>query len=469
MGLEENISKYLPTVRKPLFKVPFNQKLYWTGLVLVIYLILSQIRVFGIPNVPEVSSQLKFFEMVLASKIGSVVTLGIGPIVTAGILLQLLVGSKILNWDLTKQEYRKKFQVWNKLLAIIFSFLEAFAFTLSGFIPHDNTLFSILIISLQIAIGSIIVIYLDEIVSKWGIGSGVSLFIAAGVSVQIFNSIFSLAPLPIPQPLNPGPYVGNFWNFLFYSSINDNTNAIKSLIPIISTIIVICIVSFVSKISVPLPLSFGALRGFGRTWHLKLLYTSNIPVILAAALISNLTIMAGVTATEIVGQQKCGLLGCLDFNNNPVSGFIYYVTSPRSLLISDLIEGRIISSEVMKSITYILFLTSIATIFSVLWVNTAGMDPKTMTHQLIEMKLQIPGFRSSEMVMESLLNRYIPKLALAGGILIGLIAGTADIIGAIGTGTGILLTIMIIENMKEAIDRERKEEAHPLIRRFFEK
>lgn len=469
MSLEEKIITYLPTVKKPAFRLPFNAKLFWTGIVLITYLILSQVRVYGIPRLPEISTQLRFFETVLASRIGSIVTLGIGPLVTAGIVLQLLVGSKILNWDMTKEEYRKKFQLWDNLLAILFSFLEGFAFTLSGFIPHYGNIFSIVIISLQISIGGILVLYLDQIVSKWGIGSGVSLFIASGVATQIFNSVFSPLLLIQPSGLNQGPFVGNFWNFIHYAQLNDVQKAINSLIPLISTLIVIIIVSFVSKMSIDLPLSFGALRGFGRTWNLKLLYTSNIPVILAAALISNLTIIATLTSTlDPLTGESCGLLGCFDRNRNPSSGFIYYITAPRSLLISEIMNGTINIRDVIKGITYILFLMATATIFSVLWVNTASMDPKSVATQLKEMNLQIPGFRGSDLIVESVLNRYIPKLAVIGGLLIGLLAGFADIIGAIGTGTGILLTILIIENFYEIMKRERMEEAHPLIRRFIE-
>lgn len=468
-GFEKAIENYLPTIKKPGFKLPLNQKLFWTAIVLIVYIVLTQVRVFGIPKAPEISAQLRFFEIVLGSKIGSVMTLGIGPIVTAGIVLQLLVGSKIINWDLTKEEYRKKFQLWNKFLAIIFCLIEGFAFSLSGFVPIENTMEAIMLVSLQFALGGILVIYLDEIISKYGIGSGVSLFIVVGVTTQIFNSIFSPLILTSPQTLNPGPYVGNFFSFLYHVTNKNYFFAIEALIPIISTIIVILIVIWVNSLSVELPLAFGALRGFGRTWSLKLLYTSNIPVILAAALITNLTVMASVSSTPLPNNPgiKCSLLGCFDANNNAIDGIIYYISTPRSLLIADIIKGTVTQKEIIKGITYIIFLTIIATLFSVLWVNTAGMDAKSVASQLKGMNLQIPGFRSSDIVIESVLQKYIPNLAVIGGILIGLLAGLADIIGAIGTGTGILLTVMIIDNIYQALKRERVEEAHPLIRKFI--
>src|SRR3989344_7523725 len=90
------LEKIIPAVEKPTFKQDVNKRLVWTGGVLVLYLVLTHITVFGIPTSSEISQQLKFFELVLGSKIGSVMTLGIGPLVTAGILLQLLVGSKII-------------------------------------------------------------------------------------------------------------------------------------------------------------------------------------------------------------------------------------------------------------------------------------------------------------------------------------------------------------------------------------
>ena len=125
------VTKYIPSVEKPTYKQTFNTRLRWTGVALLMYFILSAITVFGIDEAANFE-QFRFFEIVLGSKFGSLMTLGIGPIVTSGILLQLLVGSKILDWDTTKPEEREKFQSWNKFLAVLLCFLEAAAFVLAG-------------------------------------------------------------------------------------------------------------------------------------------------------------------------------------------------------------------------------------------------------------------------------------------------------------------------------------------------
>jgi preprotein translocase subunit SecY len=108
-----------------------------------------------------------------------------------------------------------------------------------------------------------------------------------------------------------------------------------------------------------------------------------------------------------------------------------------------------------------------STIFSIFWVNTSGMDAKSVAEQLDSLGLQIPGYRKDPKVIESVLNRYIPNLAFLGGFFVGLLAAFADFIGALGSGMGILLTVMILYNYYEEISSQNLEEAHPIVRKIF--
>ncbi len=468
------IAKFLPAVEKPLYKQSFNARLQWTGIALLMYLVLSNITVFGI-DVSKVP-QLTFFEIVLGSKVGSLMTLGIGPIVTAGIILQLLVGSKIIDWDMTKSESKKKFQTWNKTLAIAFAFIEAIAYVLAGAIgPPPSEVILLSFVILQLAAGGVLVIFLDELVSKWGFGSGVSLFIAAGVAGQILIRAFSplaVCTLPggavgpcFPSELNPP--TGLVWNVIGGIIFGNTSALVDNLTPIIGTIAVFLLVIYVQAIRVEVPLAFSALRGFGRSWSLKLLYTSNVPVILTAALLANVQLMAraGMT-TDLNTGLSCGLMGCLNSQGQPVSGFVYYLSSPRGLLL-DIIKFQLTPSEVLRAFSYLTFLGLGAMLFSTFWVNTAGMDAKSVATQIESIGMQIPGYRRDPRIVESVLNRYIPPLAVLGGLTVGLLAAFADFLGAIGTGTGILLTVMIIYNYYEELRNQPLEEAHPWIRKIF--
>lgn len=468
------ISRYLPAVTKPTYKQSLNSRLKWTGIVLLVYLLLSNISVYGVP--PRTYEQFRFLEIVLGSKFGSLMTLGIGPIVIAGIILQLLVGSKILPWDMTKPEGRKKFQAWNKFLAIAFSFIEAVAYVLAGALGPEllaSGTFIITFVILQLAAGGILAIFLDEIVSKWGFGSGVSLFIAAGVSSQILIRAFS--PLTATcvawqfsacLPSEGNPPSGLLWNFLSSLFLGNVREMLINILPIVFTVIVFLIVIYAQGIRIDIPLTFGKLRGFGRTWSLKLFYTSNIPVILMAAFLANFQLMGRFGLQTTPDGLSCGPLGCFDQEGNPVSGVVYYLSPPTNLF-GDMITGVLTSSEILRALTYLTVLSLGAMIFSVFWVTTSGMSAKSVAEQLDSIGMQIPGYRRDPRIIEAVLNRYIPALTVLGGLAVGFLAAFSDFTGALGTGTGILLTVMILYNYYEQLSAQRLEEAHPLIRRIF--
>lgn len=467
----EKLARFLPAIEKPTYKQSFNTRLIWTGIALLLYLVLSYITVFGVS--PGQYEQFRFFEIVLGSKFGSIMTLGIGPIVTAGIILQLLVGSKILNWDTTKPEYRRKFQTWDKVLAVAFCFIEAAAYVLAGALPTTGGTPVIVFVIIQLAMGGLIVMLLDEIVSKWGFGSGVSLFIAVGVASQIL--IRAVSPLTSScsawefascLPSEGNQPVGLIWQFFISVLSGKNLIALTSLMPLIATVVVFLIVVYAQGINVEVPLSFSSVRGFGRSWPLKLFYTSNIPVILTAALLANVQLMARVGATTDSSGLTCGMMGCFDANGSPTSGLIYYLTSPKNLII-DIISLNITESEIIRAFTYMGLMVLGCVIFSVFWVSTSGMDAKSVSEQIEGIGMQIPGYRRDPRIIESVLNRYIPALTVLGGIAIGILASFADFTGALGTGTGILLTVMIVYNYYEELSRQNLQEAHPVVRKVL--
>jgi preprotein translocase subunit SecY len=482
----EKISRFLPSVQKPTYKQSFNKRIMWTLIALILYLALSHITVYGIGTTPQFEALIQI-QTLLGAKFGSLLTLGIGPIVTSGIILQLLVGSKIINWDMTKPEGREKFQAWSKFLAVLFCFLEAIAFVIAGSVPVAGGLGMYIFVILQLAAGGIIVILLDELVSKWGFGSGVSLFIAAGVATQILINILSpCGPSSMvwlcKRTTPTGEFIGRLWGFLSNILSGNNWTALSYAIPLISTIIIFLLVVYIQGIHIPIPLSFAALRGFGRTWSLKLLYTSNIPVILVAALLANIQLFSRIGLKE-TDNAFCSFLGCFEkvtqadgsvVPGNPVSGIVYFLSSPRNLLIDllslafpNLSQTVFSPMEIVRAITYLSFMAIGCMIFSYFWINTSGMDPASVAEQIDAIGLHIPGYRSDKRIMENVLKRYIPPLAVLGGLVVGLLAAFADFLGAIGTGTGILLTVMIIYNYYEELSMQRSEEMHPIIRKIL--
>ena len=150
----------------------------------------------------------------------------------------------------------------------------------------------------------------------------------------------------------------------------------------------------------------------------------------------------------------------------PASGFVSWIYAPNML--QRFFTGSFVFSDILHSLSYILFMVCGAVIFSVFWVQTSGMDSKSQAKQIMSSGLQIPGFRKDQRVLERLLDRYIWPLTVMGGIAVGVLAAVADLTDALGTGTGILLAVMIIYRLYEEIAKQHMMDMHPMMRKMME-
>jgi preprotein translocase subunit SecY len=452
MGFVDKIISNLPEVRPPTQKKQsFNSKLKWTGIILGLYYLLGLIPLYGLGQ--NSLEQFTFLSTILGASFGSIISLGIGPIVTASIVLQLLKGSGLVNFDVTTHEGKKRFQGIQKILSIFFIIIEASIFVFMGGLRPEAGISSWVLI-LQLTIGGLAIMLMDEVVYKYGFGSGISLFIAAGVSQQIFIQLFS----PLPSITKPDVPVGKIPVIIQSLGAGNTLEATLAIATIAATAAIFLIVVYIQSIKVEIPLSFGRIAGHGIRWPLNLLYASNIPVILVSALLANIRLFARLLQNW--GHPWLGTFS----GTNPVSGFIYWVTGPDLLRAS--ILGSITWIMLLQSLCFLTVYVLGAVMFSVFWIQTSGLDAASQARQMISSGLQIPGFRRDERVLEKILQRYIGPLSIMGGIAIGLLAGVADLTGAIGTGTGLLLTVMIIYRLYEDIAKQHLYEMNPALKKF---
>lgn len=468
MSIWSAILNNLPEVEGPSQKfLSFNEKLKWTLVVLVIFFVLGVMPLFGL-GVNQLE-RFQFFSVILGAEFGSLISLGIGPIVTASIVLQLLNGSGILKLDLTKPEGKKTFQGLQKIFAIFFITFEAAIFVLMGGLSPDTVfigtpiyaqLQSILIF--QLFLGGIMILFMDEVVSKWGFGSGIGLFIAAGVSKSILVQAFNW--LPGPSGIAGLTYSAGAIPALFQSlAAGDPTTAGLMITTLLFTVVVFVMVVYAQAMKVEIPLSFGMVRGQGVRWPLSFFYTSVIPVILVSALIANFQLLG-----SFLDNKGISLLGTFNSFGQPSSGFVYWV-QPTNLVRTIVQQNTIFVGfePYLQAFFYISFLMIGAMVFSIFWVQTAGMDARSQAKQMMSSGLQIPGFRRDERVLERLLNRYIWPLTIMGGLAVGFLAGFADITGTLSSGTGILLAVMIIYKLYEEISKQHMMDMNPMMRRFM--
>lgn len=468
MSFFKSIIFNLPEVAGPTQKrLSFKEKLKWTLITLIIYFVLGMLPLFGLGQ--NSLQQFEFLSIVLGASFGSIISLGIGPIVTSSIVLQLLNGSGIIKFDLTSPDGKRMFQGVQKLLSIFFIVFEGAIYVfMGGLSPNPDLIgttiyFQIqLVLVFQLILGGIMILFMDEVVSKWGFGSGISLFIAAGVSQSIFVQAFNW----LPGPGGVGGYSAGAIPALFQAlAAGDPTTAFVKIAALVSTVLVFVIVVYVQAMKVEIPLSFGRIRGHGIRWPLSFIYTSNIPVILVAALIANLQLW-GRLLQNWIGPNLFGRFS--ESSGEAIGGFIYWVQSPN--IVRMIIEQKTIffgGTPYIQSIIYILFMIIGAIIFSIFWVQTAGMDARSQAKQMMSSGLQIPGFRRDQRVLESLLNRYIWPLTVMGGASVGFLAAFADLTGALSRGTGILLAVMIVYKLYEEIAKQHMMDMNPMMRKFM--
>ncbi|VVB83588.1 Protein translocase subunit SecY [uncultured archaeon] len=473
------IFQFIPEVKHPEEKkLSFNVKLKWTLIVLVSFFVLANIPLFGLSN--NALERFKYLAIILGTDFGSIISLGIGPIVMASVILQLLTGSGILKIDTATSEGKKFFQGIQRILTFFFIIFEALIYVLMKGLQATPGLEWLLI--LQMVIGGLAIFYMDDLVSKWGFGSGISLFIGAGVSWQLITSMFQFVTqqgtnclLDFGKTACPGKVF-----VLIQSIINKYpTELISALAAIIVTIIIFLIIVWAQSLKVEVPLSYGKLRGYAVKWPLAFFYSSNIPVILTAALIVSFQVFGGIIENAAApcltaGSSACfglakfashlGFLGHFS-NGQAVSGLSFWMGSNN--LLDLIIRGGFLPKYLLQGLTHTLFYVVLSTLFAVFWVKTSGMDAKAQAHKIISSGLQVAGFRQDERVLESILERYIAPLTVMGGIAIGLLASVTNLMGALISGTAILLVIMIFFQFYQSIVQQHQEDMNPAFRKFM--
>jgi preprotein translocase subunit SecY len=372
----------------------------------------------------------------------------------------LLAGSAIIQCDMSNAEDRGLFTVASKVFSILLTGIQAAAYMISGMYGTIGGNVAI-IIFLQLVFSGIIVMLLDELVQKgWGLGSGISLFIMAGVAQQVLWASFS--------PAN-GLFVGALFQgtHKLYDWIVGTGVFQYSLIGFLATIGAFLIIIYLNGVRVELPMSYAGYKGFRSKYPIKLLYVSNLPVIFASALFANVYFFSQIIWNNYNHANSNIWLNWLGTYITPANstslqpngGLAYYVTPPHSL--------QNAGADPVRALIYLGILVAFCAVFSLIWLEVGGLGPSKVAQQLMDSGMQIPGYRRSGRPIEAILKRYIPVVTVLGGIIVGLTAGLADFFGVFGSGTGIILSVGILYQYYELLMRERAAEMYPAFRRIF--
>jgi len=342
---------------------------------------------------------------------------------------------------------------------LILTFGQAVVYVATGLYGRPSELGwgIVILLVLQLFTAGMIVILLDEMLQKgYGIGSGISLFIATNICENIVWKAFS------PTTVNTGrgpEFEGAIICLLhLLFTWSDKTRALKeafyrpnlpNMMNLIATLAVFIAVIYLQAFRVEIPVKSVKFRGQRGTYPIKLFYTSNMPLMLQSALTSNVFLISQMIFNRYPDNLLVKLIGVWEGRDgsgqlHAVSGLAYYMSPPLDLT-SALLDP-------LHTALYVTFMLTACALFSKTWIEVSGASPREVAKQLKEQSMTIAGHREQSMYKE--LKRVIPTAAAFGGACIGALSVISDLIGALGSGTGILLATTIIYSYIEIATKE---------------
>ncbi|BEP17513.1 preprotein translocase subunit SecY [Pyrofollis japonicus] len=446
------ISKYIPAVEKPARRPSLPTRLMWTGIVVLLYLIMSEIPMIGVKTAgPTASAALSY--LLLGMNLGTLMTLGIGPIVTAGIVLEVLVGGGLIEMDLTKPRDRKIFMGAQRTLALVFAALEAAAYAFgcrfwlqpgAGIGACPVGLDVKILVIIQLVIATLVLMWFDELVRNgWGIGSALSMFIVANVLKGMFWQLAA-----------PVKYKGEYYGWLTQVLFNKDPAILRlgmpDMIGFLATISIIMILIYLQLMRVYIPVTSPRYGSIKTRIPLNFIYVTNIPILFVAITVSDLQILANIAAS-ISGPDSIWA---------KIFAYMYvYMRPPRGLLDS--------VQDPVHLATFITSWLALGLLFGFIWVEVAGLSPRHQAENIIKSGMELPGIRRNVKLLERILARYIYPLTVISSLIVTGIAILADFFGAYGSGSGLVLLVGIIYSFYQSLVYERTLEMYPALQRIL--
>ncbi len=407
-----------------LFKIPdLRKRVLFIAALLIVFRLAAAIPVPGIDSsrIAQFFAQNQLFGLISLFTGGgleslSIVMLGVGPYITASIIMQLLT----MIFPQLEQMYkyegeagRKKFNQYSRLLTVPLSYLQGFGFLtvlsrqgVIGFLSFEQWVIALTVVTA----GTVFIMWLGELISEKNLGNGVSLLIFAGIVSQ--------GPQAIRQ--------------LYFTY--DQSQLITYLGYFILALIIIGGVVYITEAQRQIPINYAKrVRGFkmygGVSTYLPLRVNQAgvIPIIFALSIL----LFPGMVANFFVGSN-------IAFLSNLAEGF-----------------NRFINNQLIYGLLYFILVVGFTYFYTAI-----TFDPKSISENIQKQGGYVPGIRpgpSTTQFLSHLLNR----ITLVGALFLGLIAVLPSIVqGLTGItaftlgGTSLLIVVSVaLEVMKQIVSQ----------------
>lgn len=450
------LSGILPSIRTPKRPVSGNEKVFWTLVCLFIFLVCSQIPIFGV-TMNSSADPFYWARVMLASNKGSLMELGISPIMTASMIMHFLVGLKAIACDMSLSEDRELYNDAQKWLSLVICFGTSIAYVLSGAFGKISLFVSVIIIT-QLLTSGVIVMLMDDLLTKgYGFGGGVSMFITTSICEKLVWSMFSPTTL---HTKNGTEFEGAFVALMHFLIVRKNKLiALKeafyresaiNITNVLATLTMLGVIIYLQCFRVDIPIKHRTNGGQVGVFPVKLFYTHSSPMLIQTTLTSHLFYLSHVLYRQMRSNPFVNLLGqwqeLPNGRKKPIGGLSYYIHAPMS--------AKDYVTQPFHTVIYVLFAIISCAFISKLYLDIINTGPREVTKQIRDAGFTIRGQRETSIY--NVFQSIIPTAAVLSGVLLAVLTIMADFFGVIGGGTGLLVTVTTIYQFYEQIYREYK-------------
>lgn len=447
----------LPQIRSPVRNPSFREKFVWTTIAILIYLLASQVPLFGIIDMGS-KDPLAWMRMMMASNRGTLMDLGISPVVTSSMVMQVISGLGIVSPDYSIKEDKILMDSLQKLIALMMTIGQSVVQIASGYYgpPKNIGLGFCTIIFFQLVFSGIIIILLDELLQKgYGLGNGVNLFIVTNVCERIIWNALSPRVFFTGRGLEfEGCLVAavhlllarrNKLAALHELFFREN---LPNMFSFFATLLIFTVVVYIQSLRVELPLISRKLKGVTGVYPINLLYTSTMPVIIQSYIVSHCSTISRFLYNWYPKSMLVRLLGVWEVKPLrgpvPVSGLCYFIYPPASFSAA--------FSRPFFFAFYLFIMLYSAGLLSRGWLDTHEDNAESVFKKIKSQEMRLKGVEDASAVAK--LNEYIPTAAFLGGVATSAIVVFCDIAYTMGSGNNIFLAASIINQYMKLMAKE---------------
>lgn len=417
---------------------------------------MSEIPLYGAKAAVQAADPIYWLRPIFASVQGSLMEVGILPIVTSGYLFQLLGGFQILNVNFDLRADRELFQSAQKLMAICLAIAQSLLIVLSGAygLPAELGASGILLVASQLSFGGVLLIFMDELLQKgYGFAPAVTQLSVLSISQQFLWNSFSFVTVDKGRGKEyTGAFVSlvsmlfsrNFKVALMEAFYRTN---LPNMFEMYGSVVVFAIVVYFLSFRLDINVKSTRARTPSTTYPVRLLYTAHSPLMAYLTFVANLFITSASVFRMVPFSTAAKVFGTWEPRADrlvAVSGLCYYLRPPLSIMES--------LRDPIRTVIYITFILTSCIVLAKAWTRVSGSSPKDVARMFKENSIVILGHRESSVYRE--LKRIIPSAAAIGGAVVGVIVVVADLLGLASSASAIIIAISSVYGFFEILAQE---------------